>query len=41
MYEKGIIQIRFDELDVDELFWDELEESPYIYNFEKKTNKGL
>lgn len=25
MGERGIIQIRFDELDVDELFWDELE----------------
>ena len=29
MGEKGIIQIRFDELDVDELFWGELEESEY------------
>ena len=25
MGERGIIQIRFDELDVDELFWGELE----------------
>ena len=31
MGERGIMQIRFDELDVDELFWGELEASEYAY----------